>query len=161
LARKEGRDYEPADVLLRRILKERRARWEVDQLTKMKAKGQQPRDDRWKAKYEEPKGAETSGLPELPEGWAWAHLRNIAELKGGITKGQKRGQGEVVRAVPYLRVANVQRGYLDLDEIKDIEATDAEIEELQLLRGDVLFNEGGDRDKLGRGWIWAEQLPLC
>ncbi len=35
LARKAKRDYEPADVLLKRILEERRSRWEADQLAKM------------------------------------------------------------------------------------------------------------------------------
>jgi type I restriction enzyme S subunit len=85
----------------------------------------------------------------------------MAELKGGITKGQRRRPGQAVRSVPYLRVANVQRGFLDLTEVKRIEATEEEIAELQLREGDVLFNEGGDRDKLGRGWVWQGQLPVC
>ncbi len=63
--------------------------------------------------------------------------------------------------LPYLRVANVQRGYLDLSEMKEIEATEDEIADLQLREGDVLFNEGGDRDKLGRGWVWRGELPEC
>jgi type I restriction enzyme S subunit len=67
----------------------------------------------------------------------------------------------VLRHVPYLRVANVQRGHLDLDEVKTIEATEAEVAELRLLVGDILLNEGGDRDKLGRGWIWEGQLAEC
>jgi type I restriction enzyme S subunit len=88
-------------------------------------------------------------------------LGEIAEIQGGITLGKKRGQGERVRPVPYLRVANVQRGRLDLSEMKSIPATEEEIGRLRLVRGDVLFNEGGDRDKLGRGWIWEDQLPEC
>ena len=72
LARAEGRDYEPADVLLKRILAERRAKWEADELAKMTAKGNPPKDDRWKAKYKEPQPPDTSDLPELPEGWAVA-----------------------------------------------------------------------------------------
>jgi type I restriction enzyme, S subunit len=63
--------------------------------------------------------------------------------------------------VPYLRVANVQRGYLNLAEVKTIEATETEIRDLRLQRGDVLLNEGGDRDKLGRGWIWNDELREC
>jgi type I restriction enzyme S subunit len=55
----------------------------------------------------------------------------------------------------------VQRGFLDLTEIKHIEATEQEIADLQLLPGDVLFTEGGDRDKLGRGWIWNGEIPRC
>ena len=38
LARKEGRDYESASVLLERILVERRRRWEEVELAKMRAK---------------------------------------------------------------------------------------------------------------------------
>ncbi|WP_441290243.1 restriction endonuclease subunit S [Sorangium sp. KYC3313] len=100
-------------------------------------------------------------MSELPVGWAWATLQTLAEIKGGVTKGQKRRQEERLQFVPYLRVANVQRGYIDLSEVAQIEATDREIAELRLQAGDVLFNEGGDRDKLGRGWVWEEQLPLC
>lgn len=93
--------------------------------------------------------------------WEWHELRTLGALKGGITKGQKRRDGDKLRAVPYLRVANVQRGHLDLSEMKTIEATEAEIAELRLKHGDVLFNEGGDRDKLGRGWVWEGELPEC
>ncbi len=97
----------------------------------------------------------------LPKGWRWITLREIAEIVGGVTKGQKRRPDERTRLVPYLRVANVQRGYLDLTEMKLIEAREAEIQALQLQPGDILFNEGGDRDKLGRGWIWNGELPEC
>ena len=30
-----------------------------------------------------------------------------------------------------------------------------------MVAGDVLFNEGGDRDKLGRGWVWSGEVPEC
>ena len=97
----------------------------------------------------------------LPKGWAWALLSEIAEVKGGITKGQRRSPEEVVRGVPYLRVANVQRGFLDLTDVKNIEATESEIRDLKLKPGDILLTEGGDRDKLGRGWIWRGEILEC
>lgn len=112
-------------------------------------------------------GVRASGLAagssagDLPEGWTWTKLAAIAELRGGLTKGQRRAVSDVLRLVPYLRVANVQRGYLDLAEVKTIDATEQEITYLQLREGDVLFNEGGDRDKLGRGWVWRGELPEC
>ncbi|MDO9240110.1 MAG: type I restriction endonuclease subunit S, partial [Methylicorpusculum sp.] len=56
---------------------------------------------------------------------------------------------------------NVQRGYLELSEVKTILATKRDIEELTLQKGDILFNEGGDRDKLGRGWVWRDEVPNC
>ncbi len=161
LARKEGRDYEPASELLRRILAQRRAKWETDQLQKMIAAGRPPKSGEWRKRYIEPAVVDAAALPQLPHGWAWTTLDSLAQIVGGITKGQKRKSGETLLAVPYLRVANVQRGVLDLSEVKSIEATPQEIEELTLVSGDILFNEGGDRDKLGRGWIWEGQIPQC
>ena len=142
LACAEGRDYEPANVLLARILKERREKWNG------------------RGKYKEPAAPNTNGLSLLPEGWCWVRLDSLAALKGGITKDQNRKVADA-RKIPYLRVANVQRGYLDLSEIKKIEAKESVISELLLKPGDILFNEGGDRDKLGRGCIWNGELEEC
>ena len=74
LAQQENRTYEPAADLLARILAERRARWEAEQLEKMRAAGKTPKDDAWKARYVEPAAPDMSGLPELPEGWVWANV---------------------------------------------------------------------------------------
>lgn len=146
--------------LLQRILSERRARWEAKQLAKFKEQGKTPPKD-WQKKYPEPVQPDTTGLPELPEGWVWASLDMLGEIASGVAKGTKRDERTPVREVPYLRVANVQRGYLDLTEVKTILATERDIEELKLRAGDVLFNEGGDRDKLGRGWVWRDEVEEC
>jgi type I restriction enzyme, S subunit len=131
-------EIEPASGLLERIREERRK----------------------DKKYKELPPVNTEGLPELPEGWVWCKLDEITEIKGGLAKnGQRVIQNPVT--VPYLRVANVQNGYLDLNEIKYIEASKEEIVELSLKRGDILLTEGGDRDKLGRGWIWSEEITPC
>lgn len=88
LARREGREYEPADLLLDRILAERRSRWEAEELAKLEAKGKAPKDDRWKEKYKEPTGPDTTELPELPEGWVWASLEQLASPEGNaLTDG--------------------------------------------------------------------------
>ncbi|GJM43220.1 MAG: hypothetical protein DHS20C21_00620 [Gemmatimonadota bacterium] len=79
LARAEGRDYEPASVLLERILAERRRRWDEAELAKMKAKGKAPKDDKWKAKYKEPAIVDTAALGALPAGWCWASIDQILE----------------------------------------------------------------------------------
>jgi type I restriction enzyme, S subunit len=140
--RKQHLDVERASELLKRVLAERRTRWNG------------------KGKYKEPKAPGIVGLPALPEGWLWARLDAVAALKGGITVDKNRKSAHA-RMIPYLRVANVQRGYLDLAEVKKIEAPGTDINELRLESGDVLFTEGGDRDKLGRGWIWEGQLAEC
>ncbi len=135
--------YETGAALLARILTERREKWQG------------------RGKYKEPAAPDTTKLPPLPEGWAWATLDALAEIKGEITKDQNRKHTTLSRSVPYLRVANVQRGYIDLSEVKEIITTEEEIHELLLKPGDILFNEGGDRDKLGRGWVWNGELPEC
>ena len=60
-----------------------------------------------------------------------------------------------------MRVANVQDGYLALDDIKNIEMLAAEADRYMLRYGDILLTEGGDPDKLGRGAIWRDQIPSC
>ena len=57
-------------------------------------------------------------------------------------------------------MGNVQRGYLDLEEIKEMKIEAESFNKYRLRFGDVLFNEGGDRDKLGRGWIWENQVEI-
>lgn len=93
--------------------------------------------------------------------WPWTTLGEIAEVKGGVTKDSKRQSDPAFVEVPYLRVANVQRGYLDLDEVTTIRVPPGTAQKLRLEPGDILFNEGGDRDKLGRGWVWQGQIPNC
>lgn len=92
--------------------------------------------------------------------WKDVQLSDIAEVQGGVTKDAKR-QSALDEEVPYLRVANVQRGYIDLTEVKTIRVPQAKLENLLLDKGDILFNEGGDLDKLGRGWVWDGQIPRC
>jgi type I restriction enzyme S subunit len=60
-----------------------------------------------------------------------------------------------------LRVANVQRGHLKLDNVTTISVDRAKAAALRLERGDVLLNEGGDRDKLARGWVWEGLVDNC
>ena len=83
-------EIEPASVLLERILKERREKWEAEQLGQMKAKGEMPKDHRWKAKYKEPIVPDTSNLPELPKGWLWTTLPQIGELNRGKSRHRPR-----------------------------------------------------------------------
>lgn len=104
---------------------------------------------------------EPEDVPVLPTSWAWVSLGAAADVVGGVTKDSKRANDPDLVERPYLRVANVQRGFLDLDEVTMIRVGQDKAAKLELRAGDVLFNEGGDRDKLGRGWIWEGQIPGC
>ncbi|MCL6505470.1 MAG: restriction endonuclease subunit S [Bryobacteraceae bacterium] len=66
-----------------------------------------------------------------------------------------------VESRPYLRVANVQAGFLDLRHIKYIEVPRSEALKSELRPNDVVLTEGGDIDKLGRGAIWSGQIKGC
>lgn len=101
------------------------------------------------------------GVPALPEGWVWSTLGAVADVVGGITKDAKRQHDPSFVERPYLRVANVQRGHLTLDSVTTIRVSPEKAANLELRAGDVLFNEGGDRDKLGRGWVWEGQIDRC
>ena len=87
-------------------------------------------------------------------------MDSIAEIIGGITKGRDL-TGQKTVELPYLRVANVQNGFLDLSVMKTIELKESEKEHYLLKEGDVLYTEGGDRDKLGRGTVWRGEIPEC
>ncbi|MCB9294900.1 MAG: restriction endonuclease subunit S [Lewinellaceae bacterium] len=87
-------------------------------------------------------------------------LYEVSDTVSGVTKGRKLN-GKKLFEVPYMRVANVQDGYIDLSEIKTIEVPMSDIEKYRLQKGDVLLTEGGDPDKLGRGSVWKYEIKDC
>ena len=111
---------EPASILLERILKQRREKWEAEQLAKMKAQGKPPKDDSWKLKYKEPIAPDTSDLPELPDGWCWASLEQLSDAARSITYGVVKLGEHTENGVATLRSSNVRPLKLDLNGIKKI-----------------------------------------
>jgi type I restriction enzyme S subunit len=100
-------------------------------------------------------------LGPVPEHWEVFPLEKCALVQTGVAKGRRfKGSARPI-SVPYLRVANVQLGYLDLSEIKQIQIRENELSRYSLQGGDVLLTEGGDFDKLGRGFIWHGQIQPC
>lgn len=96
---------------------------------------------------------------EAPEGWDLVPLSQVATVQTGLAKG-KVVNGEALE-LPYLRVANVQDGHLDLEVIKTVTVSPKDAPRFSLQPGDVLFTEGGDFDKLGRGTVWRGEIPNC
>lgn len=80
--RKKHPQAEPASELLKRILAERRRRWEQEQLLKFKDKRREP-PKTWKTKYKEPSTPDTTDLPPLPEGWCWASWSQVGVSQNG------------------------------------------------------------------------------
>lgn len=162
-------ELESAEELLERIRQERQARYQ-QQLEDWKAQvaqweadgkpGKKPRKPKKPKELPAFEEEELGVLPSVPERWQFVRLGTIAQIGSGMAVSKSRKLEDPVE-VPYLRVANVQRGKLDLDEVKTMEVERAELEGLKLRKWDVLFNEGGDRDKLGRGWVWESQIEPC
>lgn len=96
---------------------------------------------------------------EFSDHWAFLKLKNVASIQTGLAKGGKDIKEPI--KMPYLRVANVQEGYLDLSVVKEIVVEKEKMERYLLQYGDVLLTEGGDFDKLGRGTVWRNQIKNC
>lgn len=125
--------------------------------------GQQPGDgpDTWRLSAQD--GAAAGPVCDrpfdIPAGWSWLPMSAICNIASGATKG--RSLSGPAADTPYLRVANVQAGRVDLTVVKMIPATACEVEQYRLEPGDVLLTEGGDWDKLGRSAVWDGTIPNC
>lgn len=97
----------------------------------------------------------------VPDDCSYVHLRYLAGLQSGVTVDGKRDAGADAVTRPYLRVANVQAGHLNLDEVTMITVPAATAVRATLRDGDVVMTEGGDIDKLGRGTVWRNQIEGC
>lgn len=95
-----------------------------------------------------------------PMGWDEAPLKDIAFIGSGVTKGKKYKDVELIE-VPYMRVANVQDGWIDTSDMKTISVSTVDVERYSLQKGDLLLTEGGDPDKLGRGAVWDGSISPC
>ncbi len=109
---------------------------------------------------EAPELYKQSDLGWIPKEWGVRSLGEVAVVGGGVTLGRDLPGSQVVE-LPYLRVANVQDGYLDLSEIKTVSVLKSEVDRYRLEQGDMLMTEGGDFDKLGRGTVWRGQIFPC
>ena len=102
-------------------------------------------------------------LGEIPAHWAATRLKFVADVRTGLALGKKTSRFNPTEysEYPYLSVANVQDGHLDLSNVKTVHLPKREAESFALRSGDVLMNEGGDDDKLGRGCIWRGEIETC
>ena len=91
----------------------------------------------------------------------FVRLGYLSVIQSGITVDANRDAGADSVTLPYLRVANVQDGHLDLASITEITVSRSAARSSTLRRGDVLMTEGGDLDKLGRGTVWNGEFENC
>lgn len=155
LARTEGRSYETADVLLQRIHEERRQRWEQAELVKMKTADRRPKDDRWKAKYEEPPSPECDGLPKLPEGWRWVTMGVlIHEQQNGLyVPASRYGSG-----TPILRIDDYQWEWSrSAAELKQVAISSDDAQKYGLRINDIVLNRVNSMTHLGKAFVISDR----
>jgi type I restriction enzyme S subunit len=149
--REENPGVEPAQELLERILKERRERWERDQLAAYEKKGKKPPKN-WRSKYKEPAGPDTENLPELPEGWCWISVEQllIQQMVNGISiKGSDDPPG-----VPALRLSAMSDRGFDYTDHRYIPIDEKMAESLAVREGDFFVSRGnGSLHLVGRGTL--------
>lgn len=118
-------DFEAGAILLERMLIARRKNWPGS------------------GKYKEATVIDTRSLPSLPDGWAWASMRQVGEVQLGRQRAPQHHTGDNMR--PYLRVANVFEARIDTSDVKEMNFTPVEFERYRLRFGDILLNEGQTR----------------
>jgi len=147
--RKEHPDVEQASQVLKRILAERKKKWEEDYVKKyVAAHGHAPKDDLWKKKYKEPALPDISNLPELSKGWVWATIEQLStEFMNGYGKrSQVIGMPRIV-----LRLADIINGEISYADVRRINCTDDEMQKYALSANDLLIlRVNGSPDLVGR-----------
>lgn len=107
------------------------------------------------------RNGESDWVESVPVHWEIVPLKHISTVQSGVTLGKSYVSSKSTKSFPYLRVANVQDGYIDLTTITEIVLPVREAKNYLLRRGDILVTEGGDIDKLGRGNCWDGQIDEC
>jgi type I restriction enzyme S subunit len=145
---------------LKRILIERRRRWEEAQHASLTTSAKAPTNNKWKAKYEEPSGPATTRLPQLPQGWCWATVDQVGEVLLGRQRAPQYLTGRYSRA--YLRVANIKDDRIELDDLEEMDFNPTHFSKYQLQPGDILVSEGQSPHLCGQSAIYKGGVDgLC
>lgn len=140
LAAAEHREYETGSQLLTRILADRRAKWERDQLRRMRDRGTEPKNEKWRSRYHLPAGPETTRA--VPEGWT---LVTLGQLAWSVKDGPHFSPTYSEQGVPFITGGNVRPNGVDFDNAKRIspELHQEFSQRVMPEKGDVLYTKGG------------------
>jgi len=160
LARKERRDSQDASVLIERILRERRVKWEAAQLAKMHAAGKNPEDDNWKKRYKDPEPPDAQIGKSLPEGWCRAAVGQCGFVQLGRQRSPDNRSKNYPR--PYVRAANITESGIDVSDVLEMDFPPDEFERFRLEIGDILLSEAsGSPGQVGKPAVWKGQIKDC
>ena len=135
----QDKDDEPAQALLKRVREKKKM------LIKTKAV---PQDK----KMEEV--SEDEQLFEIPESWVWTRIGELFQHNTGKALNGSNKEGTVL---PYITTSNLYWNRFELDNLKEMPFTDAELDKCTATKGDLLVCEGGD---YGRAAIWSYDFDI-
>jgi type I restriction enzyme S subunit len=162
--REQNPNIEPASVLLERIRKERREKWEQTELEKMRAKGKEPLTDEWKKKYKEPEAIDDSELPELPDGWSWITVENIADIGTGATPLRSEAKYYENATIPWVTSGALNNLFVETSEecitTTATQETNAKVFPKHTLLI-AMYGEGKTRGKVSELLIEAATNQAC
>jgi len=96
-------------------------------------------------------------LPEIPREWSVTRIGYHFEVQLGKMLDAGKQTGDLEESRPYLRAANIQPHFLDLDDLKQMPFTPGELSRLSVRENDLLVVEGGAT--VGRSWRIDADLP--
>ena len=147
---------EPASILLERIQAEKeelikQGKIKRDKKESVIFKG----DDNsyYRLTYDN-KRYDVSAPFDLPDCWEWTTFPTVAHVELGKTLDKVKNTGTYY---PYLRSVNVQWGYVDLSDVKEMKFEPEEIERYTIKKNDLLICEGGD---VGRCCVWNKNESI-
>ena len=147
---------EPASVLLERIRAEKeelikQGKIKRDKKESVIFKGD---DNSYYRLTSDNKRYDVSAPFDLPDCWEWTTFPTVAHVELGKTLDKVKNTGTYY---PYLRSVNVQWGYMDLSDVKEMKFEPEEIERYTIKKNDLLICEGGD---VGRCCVWNKNESI-
>lgn len=91
---------------------------------------------------------------DIPESWAWVRLGHLFSHNTGKALNSSNSAGEIMT---YITTSNLYWGRFELEKLKEMPFTQAEVDKCTVAYGDLLVCEGGD---IGRSAIWEFDFPM-
>ena len=92
---------------------------------------------------------------DIPDTWHWCYIGDLFQHNTGKALNSTNRDGTILQ---YITTSNLYWNRFELDRLKEMPFTDAEIEKCTIQKGDLLVCEGGD---CGRAAIWSYDMPMC
>lgn len=91
---------------------------------------------------------------DIPDSWMWVYIGELFQHNTGKALNSSDKSGE---SYEYITTSNVYWNHFELEKLKTMLFTEAELEKFTVQKGDLLVLEGGD---CGRAAIWSYDFPM-